>query len=360
MDGTSRKRNELPKIFVKKEPASPDPPTSSRHRPPRLHLSNGPTPPSGPNAAATPRTANGHLATMQDVGMACLSPGFATHDPAMRDQLQRSISVREQQRSIIESRLQRHVKGGERTGGADPNSRTDRDEPPSARGGDRSSAHTPRRRPPSSLTIVPPPHRAFANERVVQSAPLHQSFTGRNHPPPSSHHGPPPTTHHHQQHVNRLPPISDVFGLDGPESSRSVRHPDEGASRQYFPATRPSYPSPNNMVYSRPREHRSAEEAMANISGGREELLPRIIHYGGHQPPTPPSPPQPQHTPSKLGVHGIHEQQPHSAKRRRTRAEYERDESMGSDHGDREQEAKRRKKEEFLALCAKAWELFHS
>lgn len=354
----ARKRNELPKIFVKKEPASPDPP--SRHRPPRLHLSHGPTPPSGPNAAATPRTANGHLATMQDVGMACLSPGFATHDPAMRDQLQRSISVREQQRSIIESRLQRHVKGGEKTGGADSNSRNDREDPlPSARGGDRSSAHTPRRRPPNQLTIVPPPHRAFANERVVQSAPLHQSFTGRNQPPPS-HHNPPPTHHHHQQ-VNRLPPISDVFGPDGPDSSRSMRHPDDGASRQYFPATRPSYPSPNNMSYSRSREHRSAEEAMANISGGRDDLLPRIIHYGGHQPPTPPSPPHPQHTPSKPGAHGMHEQQGHSSKRRRTRAEFERDESLGSDRGGSDsQEAKRRKKDKFLALCEQAWDLFHS
>jgi hypothetical protein len=35
-------------------------------------------------------------------GLACLSPGFQTHDPVMREQLQRSLSVRDQQRSIIE------------------------------------------------------------------------------------------------------------------------------------------------------------------------------------------------------------------------------------------------------------------
>lgn len=355
----NRKRTELPKIIVKKEPTSPGPP--SRHRPAKLNLSNALNASSGPNAAATPRTANGNLATIQDVGMACLSPGFSTQDPTMREQLQRSISVREQQRSIIESRLQRHAKQGPN---AEPSSRADREEPASARdrserGSDRST-HTPRRRPPNSLTIVPPPHRAFAHERVVQSAPLHQSFTGRHHPPPPSHHN--PQSHLQNQEVNRLPPITDVFGPNRLDSAHGMRPQDEAVNRQYYPTTRPSYPSPNNMAYSRPREHRSAEEAIANMSGGREDLLPRIIHYGGHQPPTPPSPPQPAaHTPSKLTVNGVHEHPPHSgggAKRRRTRDDYgERDGSCGSEDSP---DAKRRKKEEFLALCARAWELFHS
>ncbi|KAA8901570.1 hypothetical protein FN846DRAFT_781099 [Sphaerosporella brunnea] len=334
------KRSEPPKIIVKKEPTSPEPP--SRHRPPKLHLSNE----SEATSPAVPRTAGGNLSTMRDVGMACLSPGFATQDPTMREQLQRSISVRDQQRSIIEARLQRHAKPG----GKD-------NEPSSARGG---SSQTPKRRPPNSLTIVPPPHRAFANERVVQSAPLNQSFTGRH--SQSAVHPPPQHTAHNPQSFNRLPPISDVFASERLDSSRSVRGmelPQSG--RHYYPAPRPSQPSPNTMSFARPRDHRSAEEAPQMMSSGREDLLPRIIHYGGHQPPTPPSPPQagPQHTPSKLNVNGEYHP-PQSAGRRRTRTEYERDnDHFGPGAGD-SPETKRQKKEEFLALCARAWELFHS
>jgi hypothetical protein len=333
-------RSEPPKIIVKREPTSPEPP--SRHRPPKLHLSNDPE----ATSPAVPRTAGGNLSTMRDVGMACLSPGFATQDPTMREQLQRSISVRDQQRSIIEARLQRHVKPG----GKDS-------EPTSARGG---SSQTPKRRPPNSLTIVPPPHRAFANERVVQSAPLNQSFTGRNHH--SVVHPPPQHTAHNPHSVNRLPPISDVFAserLDSSRSSRAMELPQSG--RQFYPAPRPSQPSPNTLNFARPRDHRSAEEALQMMSGGREDLLPRIIHYGGHQPPTPPSPPQAgaQQTSGKLNVNGEY-QPPQSAGRRRSRMEYERDsEHFGPGAGD-SPETKRAKKEEFLSLCARAWELFHS
>lgn len=263
----------------------------------------------------------------------------------MREQLQRSISVRDQQRSIIESRLQRHAK---------PGSKDSANEPPlSAR-----SSH--KRRPPNSLTIVPPPHQAFANERVVQSAPLNQSFTGR-HRPGMAH---PPLQHSsHPSHVNRLPPISDVFASDRLDSgSRSSRLPDppQSSGRHYFPPPRPSQPSPNNMTFPRPRESRSAEEALQIMSGGREDLLPRIIHYGGHQPPTPPSPPQaPAHHTPKPSTNGDYPPPP-SASRRRNRAEYERDsESFGPGSRD-SPETKRQKKEEFLSLCARAWELFHS
>lgn len=286
--------------------------------------------------------------------MACLSPGFATHDPTMREQLQRSISVRDQQRSIIEARLQRHAKPG---GGKDnPN------EPSSARAG---SSHTPRRRPPNGLTIVPPPHRAFANERVVQSAPLNQSFTGRHnhhhHHHPSAVH-PPPQHTHNPHNVNRLPPIADVFASDRLDSATRTSRPVDPphSSRHYYPPQRPSQPSPNTLTFSssRSREHRSAEEALQLMSGGRDDLLPRIIHYGGHQPPTPPSPPQAaaQHTPSKLN--GEYHP-PQSAGRRRGRAEYERDNDFGPGSRD-SPDTKRQKKEEFLSLCARAWELFHS
>jgi len=326
-------RSELPKIIVKKEPTSPDPP--SRHRPPKLHLGNS-------GSSAGPRTTSGALNTMRDVGMACLSPGFATHDPAMREQLERSISVRDQQRSIIESRLQRHSKPGDK-GGDHGN------EPQTARGS--------RRKPPNSLTIVPPPHRAFANERVVQSAPLNQSFTGRHHHP-HAHPVHLPPQNAHQPQVNRLPPIADVFAPERLDSARGPRPVDPQTSRFYQQVPRPE-PSPNTAGYPRSREHRSAEEALASMSGGRDDLLPRIIHYGGHQPPTPPSPPQAsQNVPSKLTASRVPEHPPHSAGRRRTRAEYEED-SYGPD-ARASPESKKRKKEEFLALCARAWELFHS
>ncbi|KAI5803218.1 hypothetical protein EDC01DRAFT_499621 [Geopyxis carbonaria] len=343
-DAPASPKSDLPKIIVKKEPTSPDPP--SRHRPPKLHLNNNDT--EDPSGTPVPRTAGGNLATMRDVGMACLSPGFATQDPTMREQLQRSLSVRDHQRSIIEARLQRHPP---KTAGGHKDSSESQ-----SRG---SGSHTPKRRPPPGLSIVPPPHRAFANERVVQSAPLNQSFTGRH----QHHHGSQnPHQHQQQTQVNRLPPIADVFASERLESGRPSRLAAEpSSSRQaYYPSSsRPSQPSPNNSAFTRSREHRSAEEALAHMSGGREDLLPRIIHYGGHQPPTPPSPPQQQsHTPSKLGVNGAYEPL-HSAKRRRTRDEYERE--SDSYPGARESpEIKRQKKEEFLSLCARAWELLHS
>jgi len=281
----------------------------------------------------------------------------------MREQLQRSISVRDQQRSIIEARLQRHVKpgtGGGGGGGGDRGGKDSNELPQSARG-------SLKRRPPNSLTIVPPSHRAFANERVVQSAPLNQSFTGRHHT--AMHHPPPQHTAHNPHHVNRLPPIADVFAserMDGGARSSRLAADTPQSGRQYFPSLRPSQPSPSTMTFPRPREHRSAEEALQMMSGGREDLLPRIIHYGGHQPPTPPSPPQAgaqQHsTPSKPHASGDY-RPPQSASRRRTRAEYERD--RDEEHhflpGSRDSpETKRQKKEEFLSLCARAWELFHS
>ncbi|KAI5806633.1 hypothetical protein DFH27DRAFT_523565 [Peziza echinospora] len=385
-DGSSHaesSRNTLPQIVVKKEPTSPEPPVTARHRPPKLSLAKGPSTGSG----GTPRTGalTGALTAdknlMHEVGMACLSPGFSTQDPAMREQLQRSISVRDQQRSIIESRLNRHARPGE--DGGDKSS----DMPNSARGerergGERTSSNerplgSARRRPPSSLTIVPPPHRAFANERVVQSAPLNQSFTGRHHHPLHLQHTsnlPPPSTH---SQVNRLPPITDVFGPEKMDGARPAR-PDT-ARPPYYPTSRPSYPSPNSLANNRPREYSSAEEAVQQMAGGREDMLPRIIHYGGHQPPTPPSPPMPtsthphapQHYPAKMApMNGnANVVGPTTGGRRRGRAEYERDGSYGSDtdahnnsHPDnkRRKDEDRRKKEEFLDLCSRAWDLLHS
>ncbi|KAI9797521.1 MAG: hypothetical protein M1833_005432 [Piccolia ochrophora] len=381
-------RNGPPKIIVKKEPpGSPGLPTS-RHRPRKLDLSKNSATGNQPltsRASGGPMTArdSGGL-VMQDVGLACLSPGFSTQDPTMREQLQRSISVRDQQRHIIESRLQKTAKPGDGEGSKQGDG--------SQMGGMKTPS-TSRRRAPPGLSIVAPSHEQFANERVIQSAPLHRSFPGRHQPEPLTRHvANQPSTLSQTSHIhhvpatqtnNRLPPITDVFASEGLGAHR------EGASRNgYYQSnsnsnsshsnSRPPFPSPGqpprdppHSSTGRPRDYRSAEEAVASLSGGREELLPKIIHYGGHQPPTPPSP---------LTANGVSHKMSQSngdlsrsgGGRRRTRVEYERD--MGSPplgsgptprrgpfgEGRDSPESQRKKKDEFLGLCSRAWELFHS
>lgn len=110
------------------------------------------------------------------------------------------------------------------------------------------------------------------------------------------------------------------------------------------------------------------------MAGGREDLLPKIVHYTGHQPPTPPSPP-PNHgvTPGKHPINLVNGESSRSGHgRRRGRAEYERDMGtppLGSGPEPRRgpfgmgidsPETQRKKKDEFLGLCARAWDLFHS
>ena len=170
--------------------------------------------------------------------MACLSPGFVTHDPAMKEQLQRSMSVREQQRHIIEARLQQQSAKGDGTDSAkDKDSTT-----PFA-------AKTPgmqsrRNKAPPGLSIVAPSHEHFAHERVIQSAPLGQTFTGIHQPHPLTRHiaNQPSkmasSSHiHHvpaQQTNNRLPPIADVFGqgLSGhPDSSGHAMFAQQSSAR---------------------------------------------------------------------------------------------------------------------------------
>ncbi|KAI9786855.1 MAG: hypothetical protein M1839_005086 [Geoglossum umbratile] len=382
-----------PKIIVKKEPpTSPELPTS-RHRPRKLDLSKDPSGPGTQLLSSRPSggqlTARDGPLAMQDVGLACLSPGFSTQDPTMREQLQRSISVRDHQRSIIESRLQKtakpgdNIEGGAKTGDIN------------APGGLKTPG-TSRKRPPPGLSIVPPSHEQFANERVIQSAPLHQTFTGRHQPHPATRHTANQhsnlsnTSHIHHvpatQTNNRLPPITDVFASEGLGAhrggARNGYYQSGSASNSSHSNTRPSFPSPVNpsthapattTPSARPREYRSAEEAVASMSGGREDLLPKIIHYGGHQPPTPPSPNGNGLTPRKMGHHESGSNLGRSGGgRRRARAEYERD--MGSPplgsgpdarrgpfgEGRESPESQRRKKEEFLTLCSRAWDLFHS
>ena len=382
-----------PKIIVKKEPpSSPEVPATSRHRPRKLDLSSSTSQSqvqmsSRPSAPLTARESGG-LAMMHDVGLACLSPGFQTQDPTMREQLQRSISVRDQQRHIIESRLQKTAKptDGEAVRSSDLN----------PFGGGMKTPSTSKKRPPAGLSIVPPSHEQFANERVIQSAPLHQSFTGRHQPHPMTRHvaNQPSnlsnTSHIHHvpatQTNNKLPSISDVFagdslGVHREAANRNSQYHNHSNSNSSHSNHRPAFPSPGlpppqapPPPTSRSRDYRSAEEAVAEMAGGREELLPKLVHYTGHQPPTPPSPTVGMgSTPSKYPFHHTNEESNRNhVGRRRPRVEYERD--MGSPplgsgpeprrgpfgEGVDSPDMQRRKKDEFLGLCARAWDLFHS
>ncbi|KAJ5873472.1 uncharacterized protein N7473_013345 [Penicillium subrubescens] len=392
-----------PRITVKKEPPS-SPRMQSRPRPRKLDLSTSLPSSSGLQVRAPggPMTAREGF-TMQNVGLACLSPGFQTHDPIMREQLQRSMSVRDQQRSIIEARLQRSAKD-EGPEGVKPSESKFMAVPKSGS----------KRRPPPGLSIVPPSASQFANERVIQSAPLHQTFTGRYQPQPLTRHivnqSPTLGSTSHMHHVpatqtnNRLPPLSDVFGSDTLGRDRDRDHPSlypnasssNSSQSNLGPLPSPGLPGNMSQTPTRPREYRSAEEAVQEMSGGREELLPRIVHYGGHQPPTPPSPHAGHMAPKTAPL--ISEPAPSAppappiysfdaTARRRPRSEYEQDNgspplghgpdphsrpnpaaAMGPNStfpgpfgaGRDSPETQRRKKEEFLGLCARAWDLFHS
>lgn len=137
---------------------------SSRPRPSRLDLSKNTLSSNSNNpASARPLTARDPV-SIQEMGIHCLSPGFVTDDPHMKEHIQRSMSVREQQRHIIEARLhQQSAKG-------DGPSDKDKD------AGLGFAAKTPgmsrRNKAPPGLSIVAPSHKQFANERVIQSAPL--------------------------------------------------------------------------------------------------------------------------------------------------------------------------------------------
>lgn len=375
----------------------------SRPRPRKLDLSTSLPSSSGlhvrpPNGPMTARDG----VSMQDVGLACLSPGFQTHDPVMREQLQRSLSVRDQQRSIIESRLQRSAKDDGPDGVK-----------PSESGFIAMPKTSSKRKAPPGLSIVPPSASQFANERVIQSAPLNQTFTGRHqHQPPTRHVNQSPTlgssSHMHlpvTQTNNRLPPLSDVFGSDtlgtrDRDGSRSGLYPNASSTNSsqsnLAPMASPRVPPNSSQTPNRPREYRSAEEAVQEMSGGREDLLPRIVHYGGHQPPTPPTP-QNNHLAPKTAPLTSEAMAPGTLQastfgsldvtsRRRPRSEYEQDNGSpplghGPNHyrpnpaagigpsavphgpfgaGRDSPETQQRKKDEFLGLCARAWDLFHS
>jgi hypothetical protein len=366
-----------PKIIVKKEPmdpTSPDLPTS-RHRPRKLDLSTNSASASNRSGQLTSRESGG--LGIQDVGLACLSPGFITQDPTMREQVQRSISVREQQRQLIESRLQQTAKPGD----APMESAKERELGlPGAK-----TPTTSRRKAPPGLSIVAPSHEQFAHERVIQSAPLNQTFTGRHQPPLTRHivnqsSNFSNTSHIHHvpanQTANRLPPITDVFaaqglGAHGEQGRASMFQPSGSASTSSHSNSKPTFPSPSHTSNqpphsARPREYRSAEEAQVELAGGRPELLPKLVHYGGHQqPPTPPSP---------MTGNAMRQSETNRSGggRRRARAEYEEGASPPLGNGPAATRrgpfgegrdspmSQQRKKEEFMRLCDRAWDLFHS
>ncbi|CAJ2506344.1 Uu.00g004740.m01.CDS01 [Anthostomella pinea] len=361
--------NSAPKIIVKKEPGSPENtiPTT-RHRPRKLDLSKNTFQGSG---AATARPALGARDGLgiQEVGLACLSPGFVTQDPIMKEHLQQSLNVREQQRRIIEARLQQQSAKGD-----GPENGKDRDS--LGQFAVKTPGMSRRNKAPPGLSIVAPSHEQFANERVIQSAPLGQTFTGRHNPHPLTRHlahqpsNLSSTSHIHHvpanQTANRLPPISDVFASQGlpqhaEHSGRALYPPNSSHGPLTSPGHPPQAPSQTPMS-GRPREYRSAEEAQQDMSGGRPELLPKLVHYTGHQPPTPPSP--------RNGPPPYDEYR--SANKRRTRAEYEEGGSPPLGHGPSatrrgpfgsgrdSPETQRQKRDEFLRICERAWDLFHS
>ncbi|KAG5945112.1 hypothetical protein E4U53_006758 [Claviceps sorghi] len=359
--GSVRVEAARPKIMVKKEPGSPTL-SNMKPRPRKLDLSKNTLSKANNPASAVPMSARDNLG-IQEVGIACLSPGFMTQDPVLKEQLQRSMSVREQQRSIIEQRLQQQSAKGDGS--------SDKDKDANSGFAAKTPGMSRKNKAPPGLSIIAPSHENFANERVIQSAPLGRSFTGHHPAAPLSRHVVNQASHlsssSHIHHVpahqtnNRLPPISDVFGHS------ATAHPDNAppAFQRGAPLASPSHHSTHHqqaLGSSRSREYKSAEEAQQELAGGRPELLPKIVHYGGHQPPTPPSP-----APGSRHAEGSR-----SANRRRTRAEYEDGASPPLGHGPPTSrpgpfgegrdspETQRAKKDEFLRLCSRAWDLFHS
>jgi hypothetical protein len=93
-------------------------------------------------------------------------------------------------------------------------------------------------------------------------------------------------TQQHQQYQRNLIPAYSYPPVDegkSPSTSTPALHHQLPIFRSKF--------QPHSPPASRSHEYKSAEEAKASLSGNRPDLLPRLVHYGGHQPPTPPSPP---------------------------------------------------------------------
>lgn len=419
-------------IIVKKEPpSSPE----IRHRPQKLDLSannnlnsssdiNNSYPPTVSRPLTGQLTGRIDGLGIQEVGLACLSPGFNTQDPTMRDHLQKSLSVREQQRTLIEARMNKQSSKMEGTSVENAKDR----EVGGVFAGNKTPGTSKRKAPPPGLSIVTPSHEEFAQERIIQSAPLNQSFTtARYQPQPLTRHvanqpsNLSKTSHIHHvevhpqtrspanatstlptktttttpstsanttsflQHApaiqsgNRLPPLVDIFGgehlalRENLNQGSSTGHTNGKTSNSHV-NSRPPFPSPSqataqSLHSGRPREYRSAEEAQADLSGGRPELLPKMVHYGGHQPPTPPSP----RNIKTATQNEVNRSGSGSSSRRRQRVEYEEGGSPPLGSGPSSSRRTRPfaqarnspmsaqvKREHFIRLCTEAWDLFHS
>ncbi|KAK3071306.1 hypothetical protein LTR53_008874, partial [Teratosphaeriaceae sp. CCFEE 6253] len=157
-----------PMIQVKKEPGSPAM-QSSRPRPKRLDLTSSMASTRGPQTArpSAPLTSRESAGlVIQEIGLSCLSPGFQTNDPGMQEQLQRSLSVRDQQRQIIEARQK-----GQKPGSAHEGNDSARPQDTTLFGVPMRTPTTSRRKgPPPGLSISAPSAAQFANDRVIQSA----------------------------------------------------------------------------------------------------------------------------------------------------------------------------------------------
>ena len=325
----------------------------------------------------------------------------------MREQLQRSLDVRDQQRQIIEARQK-----GTKPGSSHESDAPQRTQDTTLFGVQTRTPTTSRRKgPPPGLSIAAPNAAQFAQDRVIQSAPLNQTFTGLRpgDQPYSRHaqHGPSGLSQmSHIHHVpatqtnNRLPPIADVFANDRLEVQRgygSINSPSHLTGPPPVPS--PGFPPQQQQappLSARNREFISADEAVAGLSGGRDDLMPKLVHYGGVQPPTPPSPMPPGNYQHATG--GAQQPGPHSGHsdtssrpdilartssmngRRRGREEFERDNGSPPSRfnhqepkrttfavrgDDREEDwrsgmSSNEKREEFLRLCERAWDLFHS
>ncbi|KAI5284542.1 hypothetical protein KEM54_001248 [Ascosphaera aggregata] len=360
-----------------------------RHRPRKLDVSlaNTVIPPRGAMTAREGPTAANN---MHDIGIACLSPGFQPQDAAMEEKVQRSAAVREQQRFLIEQRLQKGACGGS-------NLAMSREAPPAiatnpanseeaSREGSTNAtnghatainlfapsktagtANAPggsgRRRGLPALSINPAAANQHSHERVIQSAPLNRSFPGRlaevsvNAPGPTEPDNAfgkcnlrsqpqlsgqslkpvqgSPGRSHFQQVVhgpaaptnNRLPSFTDV--VSGLTAADGVRHDSSND-----PSMNKAAASDSSPEIRRTREYRSAEEAVHELTGGRGELLPRIVHYPGGSAQDREARPIHAHR-RNISVGNPQDVRisPHSAAaarymptlRRRTRAEYEND-----------------------------------
>lgn len=429
---------------------------------------------------------------MQDVATACLSPGFDTTDPQVRHQMDRSREMAEKQRAIIALRQQRAGGKGAESSGSKPAAATEFG-PTASTFSKPAGGPLRKKAPPSSLSLGGA--ASFGDEpRVIQSAPLHHSFTGLHrtaHPLSRqvlehSHHNALGYGQHNPRqpeqqpyspqastpHSTRLPPVSSIFageslGSARPANTLSRTNSGPGSSSQessrlpafapinttsdhthphtqptsanpspirppqfdHLPPTEFPRPASNHESFlrstavshpsqqplqpperEREREYRSAEEAMHSLVGGRAELLPKAVHYGGHQTSPPPSPLPPMNFGSNSDPKNYHASmrplkvEPEERNdRRRTREEYEQDledaeaaeserrrdqlvrrmaeraqertqatAGLGFGFGawsdgrtgngnrtprPRSPETMRRRKEEFVTICARAWDL---